>query len=612
MPPHEPLTPDRRGALIAAVVLAIAGLVTYANSLQVPFVFDDGASIVHNRTIRDLGNLAAVLSPPGDGVTVAGRPILNLSLAINYAIGGLAVRSYHVVNLALHVLAALTLFGILRRTLALMSAREDSARPDHSLSPREVTFLSLAAALLWEVHPLTTEAVTYIIQRAESLMGLCYLVTVYGFIRAAGSTARETAWGWLALSALACAAGLGTKEVMVSAPLIVLAYDVILGRRDLGSALRSRWAYYAVLMGGEAWVILLALRTGNRGGTAGFGIDVVPWAYWQTQFQAVVHYLWLCVVPTPLIFDYGVDWVRDPWDIAPYAALVLVLVGGIVVALRRRWTSGFLGLVVLAILAPTSLVPGNRQTLAEHRMYLPLAAIVSGAVCGAYLSLPAEWRRNQRALLLGTALAVAALLSFLSIRRNAVYATELSLYQDTVRSRPGNPAAHVNLANVLRDSNRLDEAIEEYSQALRLRPSYYQADYDMAIALAGAHRSVEAIEHYTEAIRIHPNYPEAQNNLGILLARTGRDSDAVAHLAEAVRLKPDYVEAHYNLGLSLARTGRIDEAIAQFEATLALNPGFYPAHMTLGYALQLLGRGREAQAHFQQADQLRKTSPAAP
>ena len=612
MPRPETPATDRSGALVAALVLAIAAVLAYADTLHVPFVFDDKASIEHNATLRDLGNLGAVLSPPGEGVTVAGRPVLNLSLAINYALSGLDVGSYHAVNLLIHFLAALTLFGILRQTLKALQNQPGSVGKQRDLSPWEITLASLVAAATWEVHPLNTEAVTYVIQRAESLMGLCYLVTLYGFIRSVRSPHPGRARAWLGLSALACAAGMGTKEAMISAPLIVLAYDWIVFRRSIPRVLASLWPYYAALLAACAWVIILALGTGNRGGTAGFGIDVAPWTYWQTQFQAVAHYLWLSVCPKPLVFDYGVEWSTGFAEIAPYALAVAVLLGLVAYALRRRWTLGLSGLLVLAILAPTSLIPGNRQTMAEHRMYLPLAALIGWSVCGALACLPAAWRRRKGGLLLVPALGIIAFLAVMSFQRNRVYASELTLYQDTVHSRPSNPAAHLNLANTLRDLHRLDEAVDHYEQAIRLRPSYYQAHYDLAIALAADHRSEEAIEHYNEALKIHPDYPEAQNNLGILLARSGRDSAAIPHLTEAVRLRPDYLEAHYNLGLSLARSGSINEAVAQFEEALRLNPNFYPAHVTLGYALQMLGRGREAQEHFQEAQRLQKLHAGPP
>src|SRR4051812_47779366 len=162
----------RRGAEWVAVLgLFIAVLASYHNSFSGPFVFDDRAAIVDNPTIRRLSDLGAVLSPPREGgQTVGGRPIVNLSLALNRAIGGTDVFGYHVFNVGVHVLATLLLFGIVRRTLLGPRLRE---RYGGVAVP-----LAFATALLWAVHPLQTESVSYVIQRAESLMGLFYLLVL--------------------------------------------------------------------------------------------------------------------------------------------------------------------------------------------------------------------------------------------------------------------------------------------------------------------------------------------------------------------------------------------------------------------------------------------------
>ena len=129
------------------------------------------------------------------------RPVVNLTLAVNYAIGGLDVRGFHVGNLLIHLLAALTLYGIVRRTLLSPLLKE---RFGHAASA-----LALAAALIWSVHPLQTEAVTYLTQRTESLMGLFFLLTLYGAIRAASS---PHPWKWYAATVAACALGMGCQR----------------------------------------------------------------------------------------------------------------------------------------------------------------------------------------------------------------------------------------------------------------------------------------------------------------------------------------------------------------------------------------------------------------
>src|SRR5947209_17485010 len=165
---------SRRGTLIAAAVIALAGVIAFGNSFNGDLIFDDVAWIVMNPTIRHLGQLGEGLFPPNNGFA-SGRPVLNLTIALSYAFAQTDPRSYHVVNIAIHILAGLTLFGIVRRTLFSPQLRERFAAVAMPLA--------LAVTLLWLVHPLQTAAVSYVIQRTEPLVGLLYPLPLHSGIR---------------------------------------------------------------------------------------------------------------------------------------------------------------------------------------------------------------------------------------------------------------------------------------------------------------------------------------------------------------------------------------------------------------------------------------------
>ena len=246
------------GAAVGLLVVAVC--VPYANSFHGPFVFDDVPSIVANRSIRHLWSTQVLAASP-DAITTTGRPVVNLSLAINFALGGLAVEGYHVVNLALHVLAALALLALVRRTLLLpmLSARFGQAS----------TALAMVVALLWALHPLQTESVTYIVQRAEAMVGLFYLLTLYGLLR--GATAVRPR-AWYAATVGICALGMASKEVMVSAPLLALVYDRIFLAGSFRESLRRRWGLWLALAATWALLALVFHLSGSRGGSAGYGL----------------------------------------------------------------------------------------------------------------------------------------------------------------------------------------------------------------------------------------------------------------------------------------------------------------------------------------------------
>ena len=598
--PTEPTPPfadqSRRKILLAGVVIVLAAFAAYHNSFSGPFVFDDPLSILENPTIRPPWSIPALLSPRADA-TVGGRPLVNLSLALNFAISDTDVWSYHAANLLIHMLAGLTLFGVVRRTLA---------RP----LPADATLLALAVALLWTVHPLQSEAVTYTVQRTESLMGLCYLLTLYCFIRGAQyqelDYARDEATGapagrhrrWFAWSVAACLLGMASKEVMVSAPVLVFLYD----RTFVAGSFREAWKRRERVYWGLAatWLLLGVLvgsTGGNRGGSTGVGSHTSPGDYALTQFPAVMHYLWLSFWPHPLIFDYGAEWVKDWADIVPAALGVIALVAGTLWALRRQPVIGFVGAWFFAILAPTSLIPGPRQTLAEHRMYLALAAVISLVVLGAY-----AWG-GRRTLLAW--FAVAAGLAGLTAARNVDYRSDLSIWSDTVAKRPHNPYALCDLGMALYDQGRAAEALPYFERSIKLDPRDHQGPHnDCGLALAKLGRLPEAVEQYETALRISPNFAQAHNNLGLALLELDRPYEALKHLETALRLQPVLPTVLFNLGKTLTRLGRLDEAVERYEEALKLNPRDAGACTNLGNVLARTGRVPAAIGWYETAVQV--------
>jgi cytochrome c-type biogenesis protein CcmH/NrfG len=595
---------SRLAIILACAGVALGGLAAYHNSFAGSFISDDRLSILDNPTIRRLGS---AFFPPKGWTTVSGRPALNFSFALNYAVSGLNFWSYHALNLLIHILAGLTLFGVVRRTLELTGPNAEPvwSNPPPARPRSSATSLAFAVALLWTVHPLQTESVTYVVQRAESLMGLFYLLTLYFFVRAAGGDEANPPFGgglsntkgspesevggdgrparpsyagvtcrcWLGLSFLACLLGMLTKEVMVTAPLIVLLYDRSFIRGSFSGALRSRPRFYAALA--ATWLplgFLVASGGGNRGGSIGIGASADAREYLLTQFPAIVRYLQLSVWPRPLVFDHGLQYIGDARAIAISAAVLIGLIAATIFALRRRPSLGFLGASFFLILAPSSLMPGTRQSLAEHRMYLPLAAVIALGV------LAAEEGRNRWLQRLdrraGMAFCAVLALAFcaLTVRRNAVYRSPMAIWSDTAAKQPKNGYAQSVVGALLVEGHRTGEGIARYETAVRLLPAVAELRYDLANALVESGRVDEALDQYAQSARLKPDFAEAQCNWGLALAKNGRISEAVGHFAEAARLNPGNPDLPYFLGVALARCGRLAEARDAFEQALKLRP----------------------------------------
>ncbi len=574
--------------------LVVAGVAAYANSFGTPFVFDDIPAIVENPTIRRLSALGEVLAPQRvGGLTVAGRPVVNLSLALNHAIGGYGVAGYHIFNLAVHLAAALALFGLVRRTLLRPSLR---TRFGAAALP-----LAACVAALWMLHPLQTESVTYIVQRAESLVGLFYLLTFYCFVRA---VTEPKAWRWPILATISCALGMATKEVMVSAPLLVLLYD----RTFFGGSWREAWQQRGRLWLALAatWLLLVALMlsTGGRGGTAGLGIGMSSWHYLLTQCRATVTYLGLSVWPHPLVFDYGLGLDRELWAVLPQALFLVGLFAGSAVLVWRRAPAGFLAAWFFALLAPSSsVVPVVTQTMAEHRMYLPLAAVVVLVV----LTLQAWLGRRSWWIWLAPAIACAGA----TAARNTDYRSDLALWTDTAVKYPANARAHNNLGQALFRAGRVPESISRYHEALRLQPNYPETHYNLGASLGLLGDNAGAIEHYQSAVRLEPGYLAALNNLGNALMRAGRVPEALGHYEEALRRDPEFAQGHTNLGNALLQTGRAADALPHFRRALELQPASAEAHYNLGNVLAATDQMPAALQQFTEAVRLQPDYAAA-
>jgi len=584
---------------VLGLFLLAVGFIVFWNSLPAPFTFDDDHAIVVNEQIR---HLSTSLSRTEQGSPLAGRPLVSLTFAINYALGELNGRGYRLVNVAIHVVNALLLFGILRKHL-----------------DQHVAF---AIALVWMVHPLVTEPVDYVSQRTELMMAMFFLLTLRFAQRAAGGAKRtrppleggSTRWLWASVAA--CALGMACKETMVVAPIVVLLYDRTFVFGSFQEALRRRGGYYAALC--ATWLVLVVLLWSSpRGDSAGFtGASVSPWTYLLDQSVMIVRYLRLAVWPRGLVLDYGEPAQVTFSQVAPYPLAVAALVAGTVVAFVRNLPAGFLGAWFLLTLAPTSsIMPISTEVGAERRMYVPLMALV------ALVLAPVARALMARATLYLLVVPVAVLLSLATYQRNAEYRSGLTLWQTVLDRWPPHARAHRNLAAELKLANRRDEeiyhlraavtdlpelrtvlglellalgrnmeAVDEFRIYLRDHPRDADAWSNLGNALDALGRKDEALDAFRHAVDVDPNNGLSQRNLALQYLQKNDFDDAVAHAREGVRLTPGDADAHNLLGLALIGQQHIDEAIAEFRTSLRLRPTNNDASGYLERTLKALGR----------------------
>jgi tetratricopeptide (TPR) repeat protein len=540
-----------RGALALGLLLAGSLCVLgYRPALEGDFVLDDFAELVDNPAVRDLGRFAQ----PDGWRPLAARPLTLLSFAIQYRLGGLRPFGFHAASLALHLATGLLLFLLGRRLLEAIGAWR----------PRAVALVAAGAFLL---HPLQTETVAYVAQRAEGLAALltasALLLLLAGIDR--GPTARGAAL--LAAGAAAFLLGLAAKPTAAVVPLLfVLCAGLFPAGTPAGAAARLRRLWPAIpLAAVSVWAAVAGLRA--VAGSSHAGLDApfaAPGDQLLTQARVVWRYLALLAWPAGQSFDPDVrrtTSIADPAALAAVAGLLALLATAAAALRRPPATDGaraarvaaFGLLWFLAALLPSSAVP-LADPMAEHRVYLATSGVALATAAAVELAL--RWAPPRATL--GAALAVWLALGAALHERSSVWASNVALWSDTVRQSPEKGRPHASLAEALIARGRTAEAIPELLQAIRAGgPTLFDAGVhgDLAIALFKAQRLDDAQAEAERSIAAEPTRGAPYNTLGLVLEAKGDLVAALSYFRRTTELSPVEPVGWLNLARALERLG---------------------------------------------------------
>ncbi|MEO1128609.1 MAG: tetratricopeptide repeat protein [Planctomycetota bacterium] len=615
--PHGPIV------VIVTFAITLASILAYSNGLGGAFLFDDRMAILERSHITDFD--------PGSAdawaeVLKARRPATDLTFALNYAAGavepsetwpeGQSSRGYHIVNLGIHLGVALALLALTVRTLSLTRSETQAAN----------VLIAGAAALLWAVHPLTTQAVTYIVQRGESLMALCYVLTLL-FYNLGATTEHRRRIVWFAACIVACGLGMLSKGVMVTAPLAVLLYDRCFLSQTWRASLRGRWPILAGLCATWLLLVVTGVATTTVGigasarATVGFAYEDHTWhAYLFTQPAVLLHYLRLVVWPDVLILDHEWPFATSIGPaLLPGAIILALLVTTLWLLLRRNPSIGFVAVMFFLVLAPTSSFIPLRDPAFEHRMYLPLASVLLLMVLG--IDWLARKRLAARPAAVAVALAALVLALPLGMRtaaRNADYGSEEAMLEANLAAQPNASRVMINLGRIL--SMRAgtmpqgpeaaairDRAIELFERSIEIQPDELIAHYNLANTVAlwstlappeqRADLQRRAHEQFLEAERLAPRGydPNTAAQHGVLLILMERFDDAAARFEQVVngrrRVKPETeARAWYGLAIVAERRGDADAALQAYQQALQIQPDAPEVQRALGRLQEALRR----------------------
>jgi tetratricopeptide (TPR) repeat protein len=576
------------------ILIVLVGFLAYANTFTVPFQFDDDGYIVNNPIIRsfhyflapgDVANLTEgtpTAVPPALRYAYRTRFVAYLSFAINYHLHGLNVIGYHVINLAIHLLSALLVYLITMTTLR--SGHFKDRAGDREAFRDEL--IAGAVALLFVSHPIQTQAVTYLSQRFASLAACFSLLALFLYARSVLSPSglqRRAVYG---ASLLSVVAAMLTKEFTFTLPVLIVLYDITFLPGSTGERTRRLAPFAAAL---AIIPILVFFQQGSvnaldstmRTITAADVSGIPRSHYLLTQFRVVVLYLRLLFVPVGQNIDHDVPVFTslfDPPVLLSFLLLITLFFGAVwlsVVSRRNRElpelrlaSFGILWFFI-ALSVESSIIPLG-ELAAEYRLYLPSIGISMAVVS---LGLYAAKTFSLRPALLSSLCAMAVIaLSGATVMRNTVWASEISLWEDTAQKSPARVRPHQNVAFYYSMQGRLEDARKELVAALALAPDNAQLHNNLGIVYKKLGAYELAIYEYTTVLKLAPDDVMARYNLGNVYLALGRVQEAIREYETAIRWIPDYDEVHNNLGLAYQESGRITEAIREFDRALQLNP----------------------------------------
>ncbi len=522
----------------ALFIIFLAGLVflVYSSNLDGPFIFDD--SRIQNNPHLHITNLSLKnLIKAGFESSPSTRPVSYITFALNYYFHGFQTQGYHLVNIIIHALTAVLLYLLIKTTLGLP--------PLHSRYSK--WWLPFAAALIWAVHPLQTQSVTYIIQRMNSLSAMFYIMSLYLYARGRLATGTGKKWTLFIGAILAGLFALGSKETAATLPFFIFLYEFYFFQdMDFKWLKRQIIPAFLILLTIMLLVLLYLGLNPLESILAGYSSrDFTLLQRVLTEYRVMIFYISLFLLPHPARLNLDHHFALSTGLFSPVSTLISVsiLIFLFVAALasaRKYRLISFCLLWFLGNLIIESSVIGL-EIIFEHRNYLPSMMLTL-----LFLILTLPILRNKW-LQIAFICSVVLLLSYWTFERNRVWNDKITLWGDCVAKSPGKARPHNNLGVALKDKSRLDEAVTHFTTTIQLDPKFTEAYNNLGNTYMLLGKPNEAIENYKTALDIEPGNPTVHGNLGTALTNRWQLEEALFHYKEAVRLNPKDLETRMNL-----------------------------------------------------------------
>jgi tetratricopeptide (TPR) repeat protein len=577
------------------LIITLLTLLAYSNSFETSFQYDDNHTIERNPFVKDPTRIPQFFTDPhlGSGIyteTSSYRPLLMATFALNHALGGLNVFGYHLLNFSLHLLCTLLVYFVILYIFRFTI-------PPGEVDSLRYPLIALFAALIFGLHPVQTESVTYINGRASSLTGLFFLSSFLTYLqyRLDGKIRH------LFLSTFAYACALLVKETGITLFAILLLFNVLFSH---GSSFNNRCLSLIPHFLVTSLYLIMRLYFFD---TLLYGSRPLRPLYDQllSQSRAWVHYLGTLLLPLNLTINY--DFPVSHSILEGQVVLSIFLLAGL--SLMIWWLSrsnrlvGFFALWFAITLSPTNSIIALEDLVCDRWLYLSVVGYA------ALLALAADWvfqkrveagSRAGRIVFFCLCALVVELYGYSSLLRNFDFTSPRTLWEDAVAKTPHNARAYTALGVALVSQGRLGEGSQRLRQAIALEPRGGPAYLNLGYIYSVRGELDKAIELYEKAISLSPKLlPEIYNNLGLAYMNQGKMEESEKYLRKAIAIRPHIAAPHYNLGLYFEKRGDIDQAISYHEKANKLDPDYPLPYYNLSRLYKLKGWSDKSQEAYQ-------------
>lgn len=566
---------DKRFVALSVALIVLMGFIAYGNSLGGKFMLDDSALVADNFYVKKLPNAARVfVEDIGKGagrVSNFYRPLQIFTYALDYAVWGLNVTGYHLTNTLLHIFVALSIY----RLILLLYGDG---------------ILSLFTSVLFVVHPVQTEAVSYISGRADPLAALFIMLSLILYVKYISSSKIGCYIPMLGCYILS----LLSREGALVFPLLIILYHYAFKKKFRIEA------YTPILFVTCAYILIrvTVLRSSLPPPMPTTLLQRLP-----GSFAALATYVRLLLLPFDLHMEYGIRLfsMADPRAIAGLIAFLIMSYAAFTARNKNSLVFFSISWFMVCLLPVANLYPINAY-MAEHWLYLPSIGfflLLSKFLTSIYRI------KAFKLLAVATVTALAFFYSALAIMQNGYWKDPMAFYKRTVRYAPDSYLMQNNLGNAHKEAGRHAEALRSYEKSIQLNPKYVEAYINLGSAYNDAGRKEDAIKAFKAAIQIDSiNYAHAYINLGIVYASIGRYREAMDSYKKAIEISPNLAYAYSSLGMTYLAMGNKEEAIALCQKAVEINPNYPNSYNNLGSAYIYAGKTEEAIAAYKKATML--------